>query len=116
MPMCPQSAKITFMPVAKRLVDRGHNVTLVTPWKSDVKWPENFREIVTVSGNIAKKMEEFSSNMWDKSNVSYYDIYVQASTFWREKTNYINQVINFFVDSNIVLSFSLWYGENILRS
>ncbi len=93
MPICPKSAKITFMPVAEQLVKRGHNVTLVTPYKSDVKWnSENFRDIVVMSGYIDKMMDQFSANMWGTSNLSMYQKAEGAFTYWNEKTKQIDEV------------------------
>ena len=92
MPVCAKSAKITFMPVAEQLVKRGHNVTLVTPHRSDVKWNDNFRDVVVLEGFIEKMMEQFSSSMWDKSTTSMFKQVETVFTYWNEKTKQMDEV------------------------
>ena len=65
-PMITKSIKITFMPVAKELVSRGHRVTVVMPF--DEKEVPNGMEIITFSSHFEEFSKEVSK---DALKVSY---------------------------------------------
>ena len=93
MPLSTQSAKITFMPVAERLVQLGHKVTLVTPYHSDVKIDGEYYDVVINSDYIRQRLKEHSDNMWTETSIV--DKLKLAVHWWTSKIVPSEEVSNY---------------------
>ena len=84
MPMCTKSAKITFMPVAERLVQLGHKVTLLTQYKSDVDFGGDFNDVIVKNDFLKRLMTDYSDNLWTDLTIG--QKLKIANDWWTNKT------------------------------
>ena len=92
MPVSPKSAKITFMPVAERLVQQGHRVTVITPYKSDADFGDGYRDIDVMTEALQKQIDQFSVMLWGNSETKTMQKLKAFATFWNEKTKQVDEV------------------------
>ena len=72
MPVIPKSSKITWYPLAKKLADRGHQVTIVCPYGSDSAYP-NIVELAVPTNNFEMYTNAISRNIL-KENITNWGI------------------------------------------
>lgn len=71
-PIASKSIKMTFLPLAEALIDRGHFVSLIMPYEYDTKGRSN-AEVITVD-NVVEDLAEINSNRLLQNDIPINDI------------------------------------------
>ena len=77
-PVCSKSHKISFMPIIEALAEKGHQVTVVTPFPPD-NTIKNVREVV-IENNIFTEME---INWFQMSQEGFFDFFARTIKMFR---------------------------------
>lgn len=77
-PACSKSHKISFMPIVEALAEKGHQVTVVTPFSPDNQI-ENVKEIV-VRNNIFTEMD---INWFQMSREGFFEFFMRTIQMFR---------------------------------
>ena len=80
------------MPVAERLVQQGHRVTVITPYKSDADFGDGYRDIDVMTEALQKQIDQFSVMLWGNSETTTMQKLQAFATFWNEKTKQVDEV------------------------
>ena len=92
MPVIPKSSKIAWYPLAKEMAERGHQVTIVSPYQSQ-KEVQNLEEIIIDGAQLIKYQDEVSKAILGR-NLSHWQISRQLASFIKPALDLNNQTFD----------------------
>lgn len=97
MPIIPKSSKITWYPLARKLAELGHQVTIVSPYGSDKAY-QNLEEIVLSENYLDGIANNISSEIL-RSNRSQWEYFKTMFSFRNMSTDMTHYTMNYLKET-----------------